>query len=122
MSKKRCAWANSNKAEIVDYHDKEWGVPVYEDRKIFEMLTLEGAQAGLSWEIILKKRQGYKIAFKDFDPDKVANLKDSYLEKQLNNPNIIRNRLKVFSTKKNAKVFLEIQREFASFSKYLWDF
>lgn len=119
MNKKRCDWVNTNKPQIVAYHDKEWGIPVRNDKKLFEMLTLEGAQVGLNWETILKKRQGYQLAFKDFDPNKVANLRDSYLKKELNNPNIIRNRLKVFSVKKNAKVFLEIQKEFGSFSKYL---
>ena len=122
MSAKRCAWVNVNKPQVVSYHDTEWGIPEHKDEKLFEMLILEGAQAGLSWDTVLKKRQGYRIAFKGFDPCKVANLKDSYLESQLNNSNIIRNRLKVFSTRKNAKVFLEIQKEFDSFSKYLWGF
>lgn len=122
MIKKRCDWVNVNNPQMVNYHDKEWGRPVYDDNKLFEMLVLEGAQAGLSWETILKRRQGYKIAFKGFDPKKVVKLKDSYLEKQLENPDIIRNRLKVFSVRKNAKVFLDIQKEFGSFSKYLWSY
>ena len=122
MIKKRCDWVNANNSQMINYHDKEWGIPVYDDNKLFEMLVLEGAQAGLSWETILKRRQGYKKAFKGFDPKKVVKLKDPYLEKQLENPDIIRNRLKVFSVRKNAKVFLDIQQEFGSFSKYLWSY
>ena len=122
MIKKRCDWVDINNPQMIKYHDEEWGIPVYNDNKLFEMLVLEGAQAGLSWETILKRRQGYEIAFKGFDPKKVVKLKDSYLEKQLENPDIIRNRLKVFSVKKNAKVFLDIQKEFGSFSKYLWSY
>ena len=105
-----------------NYHDKEWGVPVHDDRNHFEMLILEGSQAGLSWETVLRKREAYRKAFKGFDPKKVARMTDDELEKQLKNPKIIRNRLKVFAARKNAKVFLEIQKEFGSFSAYIWQF
>ena len=104
------------------YHDHEWGRPVFDDRHLFEMLTLEGAQAGLSWETILKRRDGYKKLFYNFDPNLVINLSDEELEKILTNPEVIRNRLKVFSVRKNALVFLSIQKEFGSFSKYIWGF
>ncbi len=122
MKNKRCEWVNLNNSQMISYHDKEWGVPVKEDKKLFEMLVLEGAQAGLSWEIILKKRKGYQQAFLKLDPKKIIGLKDSYFTKQLQNPEIIRNRLKIFSIKKNAQVFLEIEKEFGSFSKYLWQY
>jgi DNA-3-methyladenine glycosylase I len=104
------------------YHDEEWGVPVYDDTKLFEMLILEGAQAGLSWETILKKRTGYKKAFHNFDVQKCAQMSDPELEKLMQNPKIIRNRLKIFSVRKNARVFLDIQKEFGSFSDYIWKF
>ncbi|WP_321372174.1 DNA-3-methyladenine glycosylase I [uncultured Desulfuromusa sp.] len=117
----RCGWVRDNDLYRA-YHDEEWGVPVHDDRKHFEMLILEGAQAGLSWETVLKKRAGYRTAFKDFDPEKVAGMTDAELEKQLQNPAIIRNRLKVFSARKNARVFLELQQEFGSFDNYVWRF
>lgn len=120
MKKTRCSWAKEKSKDYIAYHDKEWGREEHNDDKLFEMLTLEGAQAGLSWETILKRREGYRKAFKNFDPKKVSRLTDSYLEKQLLNPEIIKNRLKVYSTRKNAKVFLEIQKEFRSFDSYLW--
>ncbi len=104
------------------YHDEEWGIPVHGDQKLFEMLILEGAQAGLSWETILKRREGYRDAFYNFVPEKVASMSDPELEAQLQNERIIRNRLKVFSTRQNARVFLEIQKEFGSFDFYLWGF
>ncbi len=104
------------------YHDKEWGVPVHDDVKFFEMLILEGAQAGLSWETILKRREGYREAFHGFDPRKVALMSDHTLEKLREYPGIIRNRLKIFSARANAKVFLEIQKEFGSFDAYVWSF
>ena len=122
MQKKRCPWLNLENKLYVEYHDKEWGRPVHDDTKLFEMLILEGAQAGLSWETILKKREGYRKAFKDFDIKKVSRLTDKYLEKQLENPDIVRNRLKVFSTRKNAKAVLEIQKEFGSLDSYLWSY
>ncbi len=104
------------------YHDEEWGIPVHEDQKLFEMLILEGAQAGLSWETILKRREGYRAAFYNFVPEKVASMGDQELEDQLQNSRIILNRLKVFSTRKNAEVFLKIQKEHGSFDLYLWEF
>jgi len=104
------------------YHDEEWGVPEHDDRVLFEFLVLEGAQAGLSWETILKKREGYRAAFHSFDPKKVAKMTDAELEALLGNEKIIRNRLKIESTRKNAKVFLDVQKEFGSFDKYLWQF
>ena len=115
---KRCDWANSNL--LKQYHDEEWGVPVHDERKHFEMLILEGAQAGLSWETVLRKRAAYRKAFKGFDPEKVARMTDDELEEQLKNPGIIRNRLKVGATRKNAVVFLNIQKEFGSFNSYIW--
>jgi DNA-3-methyladenine glycosylase I len=118
---KRCDWANLDPLYI-EYHDKEWAVPVHDDRKHFEMLILEGAQAGLSWRTVLGKREAYRKAFKGFDPKKVAHMTDDELEEQLQNPGIIRNRLKVFAARKNAIVFLEIQKEFGSFDTYVWQF
>jgi DNA-3-methyladenine glycosylase I len=106
---------------MTEYHDREWGVPSHDDRHLFEMLTLEGAQAGLSWATILNRREGYKRAFADFDPAKVAALTDKRLERLLADPGIIRNRLKVFGTRTNARAFLEVQREFGSFATYLWN-
>eukprot|EP00659_Diplonema_papillatum_P011901 gene11901-18356_t len=120
--KKRCSWAKVTSPEYLEYHDLEWGRPVRgDDRKLFEMLVLEGAQAGLSWECVLKKRPAFRQAFHNFDPTKVARMTDRSLEARLQNPRIIRNRLKVFSARKNAIAFLAIQQEFGSFSKYLWD-
>ena len=118
----RCSWVGIGKPHYEQYHDEEWGVPVHDDIKHFEMLILEGAQAGLSWETILKKRDGYRKAFKNFDPVKVSNMSDADLEKLLLNPEIIRNRLKVFSARQNAQVFLNIQKEFGSFDNYIWQF
>lgn len=105
-----------------DYHDNEWGVPVYDDRILFEMLILEGAQAGLSWETILKKRKGYQDAFYNFDVNKVADMTDEELIALQDNSNIVRNKLKIQSTRINAKIFIDIQKEFGSFSKYIWSF
>jgi DNA-3-methyladenine glycosylase I len=102
------------------YHDHEWGVPSRDDRYLFEMLVLEGAQAGLSWATILNRREGYRRAFANFDPVKVAKFTDSKLEKLLGNPGIIRNRLKIFGTRTNARAFVKVQAEFGSFAKYLW--
>lgn len=121
MDKKvRCKWVPEDKQDYIRYHDTEWGRPVRNDRKLFEMLILEGAQAGLSWYTILKRRDGYRKAFKNFDPIKVSRMSDSELERVLKTGNIIRNRLKVYATRKNAHVFLQIQKEFGSFSRYLW--
>lgn len=119
-NKTRCAWVNLAKDFYVEYHDKEWGRAVHDDRQHFEMLSLEGAQAGLSWETILKKRAGYKKAFKNFDPKKVAKMTDAELKKLLDFEGIVRNRLKIFSVRKNAQVFLELQKEFGSFDNYIW--
>lgn len=121
-TKHRCPWVPLDKDFYVAYHDTEWGVPLYDDQRIFEFLTLESAQAGLSWETILKKREGYRKAFKQFDPKKVAKMTDADVEKLLQNPNIIRNRLKIKATINNAKRFLEIQKEFGSFATYMWSF
>jgi DNA-3-methyladenine glycosylase I len=121
-TKNRCRWANEANPLYIKYHDEEWGVPVHDDQKHFEMLVLEGAQAGLSWETVLNKREGYRKLFHQFDPIKVAKMTDKALEKILLNPAIIRNRLKVFSVRKNAKAFLAIRQEFSSFDRYVWEF
>lgn len=117
----RCDWCLGDPLYI-DYHDTEWGVPVYEDQKLFEFLILEGAQAGLSWLTILRKREGYRKAFAEFDPQKVARFTDRHIEKLLLDPSIIRNRLKVNGAVKNANAFLKVQDEFGSFSNYIWRF
>ena len=119
---KRCKWAEGVNLGYIEYHDKEWGVPVFDDRVQFEFLTLEGAQAGLSWSTILNKRDGYRKAFVDFDYEKVARFTKKRVEKLLTDPSIVRNRLKVESTVTNAKAFIEVQKEFGSFSKYIWGF
>jgi DNA-3-methyladenine glycosylase I len=121
-NKIRCFGNKPGQELYADYHDKEWGVPVHDDRQLFEMLILEGAQAGLSWETILKRRNGYRKAFYDFNIATVAAMSDSELEKLYQNPSIIRNRLKIAATRINAQVFLKIQHEFGSFDCYLWDF
>jgi DNA-3-methyladenine glycosylase I len=118
----RCNWVGKNKPHYEKYHDEEWGVAVHDDDKHFEMLILEGAQAGLNWETILKRREGYRRAFNNFDPIKVKNMSDKDLEQLMLNPEIIRNRLKIFSARTNAAVFIEIQKEFGSFNKYIWSF
>jgi len=120
--KKRCFGGQPGKKFYADYHDNEWGIPVHDDNHLFEMLILEGAQAGLSWETILKRREAYRDAFHHFDPVKVASMSDHELEALLQNEGIIRNRLKVFSARQNALVFLEIQKEFGSFDSYVWKF
>ncbi len=118
----RCAWLPSDKPDYTHYHDTQWGEPVHDDRTLFEFLILEGAQAGLSWYTILKRRDGYRKAFRDFDPASVARMTDAELEKVLATGDIIRNRLKVFSTRTNARVFLAIQKEWGSFDAYVWRF
>ena len=118
----RCPWVGQNKPHYEHYHDTEWGVPVHEDQRLFEMLILEGAQAGLSWETILKRREGYREAFMHFDPLLVAHMTDADLDALLTNPGIIRNRLKVYSARKNALAFIAIQEEFGSFDAYVWRF
>ena len=120
-AKTRCEWCGTDPL-YVEYHDTEWGVPVRDDRKLFEFLILEGAQAGLAWITILRKREGYREAFADFDAEKVARFTPKRVEKLLENPNIVRNRLKVESTVTNAKAFLKTQDEFGSFSNYIWQF
>ncbi len=118
---KRCDWANSCPLET-KYHDEEWGVPIYDDRLLFEMLILESAQSGLSWSTILKKREGYLEVFDNFDTRKISNYTEEKIEDLLNNPKIVRNKLKVNATVVNAKKFLEIEKEFGSFSKFIWSF
>lgn len=119
--KKRCGWVSDHPLYI-EYHDQEWGVPVHDDRKLFEMLILEGAQAGLNWLTILKKREGYRRAFADFDPNIVAKFDDQKAEELRNDTNIIRNRLKIAAAIQNAKIFLKVQKEFGSFDAYIWQF
>lgn len=118
----RCKWAEGVSLDYIEYHDKEWGVPVFDDRVQFEFLILEGAQAGLSWSTILNKRDGYRKAFADFDPVKVARFTTKRVEKLLQDPGIVRNRLKVQSAVSNARAFLAVQKEFGSFSEYIWGF
>ena len=124
MSKKisRCQWAGDTALNYIAYHDTEWGVPVRDDRVQFEFLTLEGAQAGLSWSTILNKRDGYRKNFANFDVEKVARFTKKRVEKTLLDPAIVRNRLKVESTVSNAKAFIAVQDEFGSFSDYIWGF
>jgi DNA-3-methyladenine glycosylase I len=119
--KTRCGWATSDPLYI-RYHDEEWGVPVHEDRKLFEMLTLEGAQAGLSWITVLRKRETYRAAFADFDPNVVARFDARKEATLMKNEGIVRNRLKIGSTISNAKAFLDVQRENGSFDAYIWSF
>ena len=118
----RCHWVDLTKPDYVAYHDTEWGVPVYDDNKLFEFLTLEAAQAGLSWYTVLKKRDSYRAAFANFDPIKVAAFDDAKATELLQNPGIIRNRLKIAAAINNAARFLEVQRECGSFSNYQWQF
>lgn len=118
----RCFGDKPNQILYADYHDNEWGRPIFDDRMLFELLILEGAQAGLSWYTILQRRSDYKKAFSNFDPHRVAVLTDRELEELCTNSNIIRHRLKIFSVRANARVFLTIQQEYGSFAKYVWDF
>jgi len=117
----RCGWVNEDPLYI-EYHDHEWGVPVHDDQKLFEMLNLEGAQAGLSWYTILKKRENYRDAFDQFDAVQIANYDDEKLASLLNNPGIVRNRLKIAAVVQNAKAFLQVQQQFGSFDAYIWSF
>ena len=119
---KRCRWAGGADSQYLRYHDEEWGRPVHDDRLLFEMLTLEGAQAGLSWSTILRKRANYQRAFARFDPRKVARFDARRRAALLRDPGIVRNKLKIESTVTNARAFLEIQRELGSFDRYLWSF
>jgi DNA-3-methyladenine glycosylase I len=118
----RCPWVDLSKPDYVKYHDKEWGVPVFDDKVLFEFLTLEAAQAGLSWYTVLKKRSEYRKAYENFDPVKVAKFDKSKIKNLLQNPGIIRNRLKIEASINNAVKFLEVQEEYGSFSKYIWAF
>ena len=117
---KRCDWAKSK--DMIKYHDEEWCKPVHNDRKLFEMLILEGAQAGLTWETVLKRRKGYKKAFHNFDAKKISKYTQKDVNRLLKDPGIIRNKLKVAATIDNAKAFLAVQKEFGSFDKYIWGF
>lgn len=121
MTRERCSWCGSDPL-YVDYHDKEWGVPVRDDARLFEFLMLEGAQAGLAWITVLRKREGYRELFDNFDATKIARYRDAKLEELLLNPSIIRNRLKVFGARTNARAFLKVQEEYDSFSDYMWGF
>ena len=122
MTLQRCPWLNLDKPDYVAYHDREWGVPVHDDRKHFEFLTLESAQAGLSWYTVLRKRANYRQAFAEFDPAKVARFSATKVEQMLQNPGLIRNRRKISAAVENARHFLAIQDEFGSFSAYIWRF
>ena len=121
MSQQRCEWGNSSPLYI-DYHDLEWGVPVHDDRKLFEFLILEGAQAGLSWSTILNKRQAYIQAFDNFEPAKVASYNEAKVQALLANPGIVRNRLKIQAAIQNARSFLEVQDQYGTFDTYIWQF
>jgi DNA-3-methyladenine glycosylase I len=120
MEKTRCKWAESKNPLMVAYHDAEWGVPVHDDRKLFEFIILETAQAGLSWEVVLNKREGYREVFMDFNPKKIAALTEAEVSVLMLNPKIIRNRAKILAAITNAQQFLKIQKEFGTFSKYMW--
>ena len=120
LERRRCRWAKTPLG--IAYHDKEWGVPKHDDRVLFECLTLEGAQAGLSWETILQKRENYRKAFAGFDPKKVARFSSGNLQSLMRNEGIVRNRLKIQSTRTNAVAFLAVQKEFGSFDAYIWRF
>lgn len=120
--KNRCDWCEDTFDEYVRYHDEEWGVPIHDDKKQFEFLILEGAQAGLSWSTILKKREGYRKAFENFEVEKVARFDETKIRQLLQNPEIIRNKLKVRSAVTNAQKFIEVQEAFGSFDHYIWSF
>ena len=121
ISKPRCAWAGSDPLYVA-YHDDEWGVPLHDDQRLFEMLILEGAQAGLSWITILRKRDAYRKAFDGFDARKVARYRPERIERLMKNEGIVRNRLKIEAAVRNASAFLEVQREFGTFDRYIWQF
>jgi len=120
-NEKRCSWPGDNRL-MVEYHDKEWGVAVHDDKKLFEFLILEGAQAGLTWQTVLNKRENYRRAFNNFDPVKIALYGKNDIKRLLGDAGIIRNRLKIEATINNAKRFLEVKKEFGSFDKYIWQF
>ncbi len=117
----RCPWPSDNQL-MIEYHDKEWGVPLHNDRKLFEFMVLDAFQAGLSWAIVLKKREGFRKAFDNFEAEKIVRYSEKKIQKILTNPDIIRNKLKVYSTVTNAKQFLKVQEEFGTFDKYIWQF
>ena len=121
-NKRRCSWTGSNNSLMIEYHDKEWGVPVHDDRTLFEFLILEGAQAGLTWQTVLNKRENYRRAFDGFHADKIACYGKEDVNRLLTDAGIIRNRLKIASTIQNAKAFLKIQKEFGTFDVYIWQF
>jgi len=118
----RCPWVDLAKPDYVEYHDKEWGVPIHDDRLIFEYLILEGAQAGLSWYTVLRKRENYRIAFDRFDPERIARYNEKIVQELLANPRIIRNKAKILAAINNAQRFIVIQDEFGSFDSYIWRF
>ncbi len=120
MTTKRCTWVSTDNSLMLQYHDREWGVPVHDDRKHFEFLVLEAAQAGLSWSIVLKKREGYRHAFSEFDPEKVARYTENRIQKLTLDPAIIRNRMKIEAAVRNARALLAIQEELGSFDAYCW--
>jgi DNA-3-methyladenine glycosylase I len=119
---RRCPWVDLSKPDYIDYHDKEWGVPIHDDQRLFEFLILEGAQAGLSWYTVLRKRDNYRIAFDHFDPEKVATYGERKVRELLGNSGIIRNKAKILAAISNAQRFLEIQEKFGSFDAYIWKF
>jgi DNA-3-methyladenine glycosylase I len=119
---KRCSWVNADDPLLLEYHDREWGVPVHSDRKHFEVLVLSGAQAGLNWSLVLKKREGYRRAFDKFNPEKVARYSERQIQTLLSDPEIIRNRMKIEAAVRNARAFLNIQEEFGCFDSYCWRF
>lgn len=121
LKSKRCPWCEEEPLYVA-YHDNEWGVPVHDDQILFEYLILEGMQAGLSWLTILRKREGFRKAFANFDPEKVAQCSDEKLEKLFDRPDILRNKAKIKATRTNARAFLSVQKEFGSFAKYIWSF
>ena len=121
-ARERCGWSSLEEPLFRDYHDKEWGVPVHDDRTLFEFLVLEGAQAGLSWWTVLRKRENYRRAFEGFDPTKVARYDQKKVSRLLGDPGIIRNKLKIRSAVQNAQAFLRVQREYGSFDSYIWEF
>ena len=119
---KRCSWVKANDSLLLEYHDREWGVPTHGDRKHFEILVISGAQAGLNWSLVLKKRQGYRRAFDGFDPEKIARYSEKRIEALADDPAIIRNRMKIEAAVRNARAFLQIQEEFHDFDSYCWRF
>src|ERR1700732_348909 len=122
MTTKRCSWASADSPLLVEYHDRDWGVPVHNDSRHFEVLVLSGAQAGLNWSLVLKKREGYRRAFDSFDPEKVARYSDKQTRSLLADPQIIRNRMKIEAAVRNARAFLKIQEEFGGFDSCCWRF